>query len=84
MFLIYTNDLSIGVKSASVKLYADDNAIYLNGTKPELLGRQMEKELTAVSDWCAANKLTINSKKKKSCISQLNVNENISIHHPSV
>ena len=44
MFLIYINDFSNSLKLSSVKFYADDTALYLKGTKPELLRHQMEME----------------------------------------
>ena len=65
MFLIYINDLSNSLKLSSVKFYADDTALYLKGTKPELLRQQMEVELRTMSDWCTTNKLTINPQKTK-------------------
>ena len=65
MFLIYINDLSNSLKLSSVKFYADDTALYLKGTNPELLRHQMEMELRTMSDWCATNKLTINPQKTK-------------------
>ena len=69
MFLIYINDLSNSLKLSSVKFYVDDTALYLKGTKPELLRHQMEMELRTMSDWCATNKLTINPKKTKAMYS---------------
>ena len=66
MFLIYINDLSNSLKLSSVNFFADDTALYLKGTKPELLRHQMEMELRTMSDWCATNKLTINPPKNQS------------------
>ena len=69
MFLIYINDLSNSLKLSSVKFYVDDTALYLKGTKPELLRHQMEMELRTMSDWCATNKLTITPQKTKAMYS---------------
>jgi len=60
LFLIYINDIQYAVTDAKVRLFADDTNLFLHG---KLLG---ELEITAnnvlneLTQWMAANKLSIN------------------------
>ena len=64
LFLIYINDLNTCLISTSDFLYADDTVLLCRGTNLNSICFKMQTDLDNISNWCNANKLTINSKKK--------------------
>ena len=63
LFLIYVNDVKQSLQYSNHILYADNTTLYLSGTNIEILISSMNKDLTTLSDWFRANKLTLNIKK---------------------
>ena len=64
-FLVYINDLTYSIKSASVELYADDNVLYVTNKNGEIARSKLQADLHNLSRWCSANKLSLNAKKTK-------------------
>ncbi len=64
-FIIYINDLTNYLNECSVNLYADDMTLYYGATSQIDLMLTLRLELTVVSEWFKANKLTLNVAKTK-------------------
>ena len=63
LFLIYINDLPEISRHIKMIMYADDTTLYCN--LGDLSEDIINTELTKVSEWLAANKLSLNVKKTK-------------------
>ena len=64
-FLLFINNLPKVIKHSEVCLFADDTVIYNSNTNPEALEKELQEDLTSVSNWLNNNELTINTKKSK-------------------
>ena len=60
LFLIYMNDSPDSLISASEILFADDSTLFQSSENIEELYNNMNLELKCLSDWFAANKLSLN------------------------
>ena len=60
LFLIYINDLYRAVPEAYPKLFADDTNVFLADKNIDNLVNKANVCLTKISEWCVANRLTIN------------------------
>ncbi len=60
LFLIYINDMPISSKVLKFHLFADDTSIFFSHKDLNSLESTLNKELTGVSDWLSANRLTLN------------------------
>ena len=67
LFLIFYNDLHLNLKYVKCILFADDTIIFYSNRNLSLLIAALEYDLTTLSDWFKANKLTLN-KKKSVCL----------------
>ena len=65
LFILYINDLSNYLIDSSISLYADDTALYATATTQVELMLNFRVELTIVTEWLKANRLTLNAKKTK-------------------
>ena len=67
LFIIYINDLPLGVQGCSVVLYADDTLIFFGSTSVNEIQAQLTGDLTDVLSWPHANflLLIINLEKTK-------------------
>ena len=65
LFLLYVNDLHHASKILNPVMFADDTNLFFSHSDINLLFEKMNKELTNVSDWFNANKLSLNVKKAK-------------------
>ncbi len=65
LFIIYINDLEQYLTDCNVNLYADDTALYTSANSHIELLLNLRLELTVVSEWLKANRLTLNIKKTK-------------------
>ena len=54
------NDVSKISSNASVILFADDTNIFFSDSVYARLQQNIQKDLNALSDWFAANKLSLN------------------------
>ena len=72
LFLIYVNDLYVVSSEISAVMFADDTNIFLSDRNIENLFTKMNNELSKISNWFKANKLSLNTSKTK-----------YSIFHPS-
>ena len=64
-FLLFINNLPKVIKHSEICLFADDTVIYNSNTNPETLEKELQEDLTSVSNWLNNNELTINIKKSK-------------------
>ena len=85
LFLIYINDLANVSQKLFFLFFADDSNIFLSGKNPDLLISEMNSEIVRITDWLAANKLSLNiskthhmifSSKRKTCI----INSDVTIN----
>ena len=63
LFIIYMNDITNTTKLLKLILYADDTNIFLSHPDLNSLYRTMNTELTHITDWFRANKLSLNVSK---------------------
>ncbi len=67
LFLIYMNDIGEIAIHAKICLFADDINVFIVSVDPILLKENAQNTLFDLSEWFAANKLSLN--KDKSCYS---------------
>ena len=65
MFLLYVNDSDHASKILNPIMFADDTKLFFSHSDINVLFGKMNKELTNVTDWFNANKLSLNVKKTK-------------------
>ena len=63
LFLIYINDLPSSLENADCDMFADDTQIGVAGKDPKSIIKTLNSDLTNISDWMAANKLSLNKSK---------------------
>ena len=63
LFIIYTNDLPNSLQRSKCILFADDTTLYHSDSDFTKLRREIESDLKTLSDWFAANKLSLNISK---------------------
>ena len=63
LFLLYINDMPSVSKLLKFHLFADDTSIFFSDQNLRNLENTVNHELTKVSDWLTANKLTLNVEK---------------------
>ena len=68
LFIIYINDLDKYLNECRVNLYADDTALYTEASSYVEFMLNLRLQLSVVSEWLRANKLTLNTKKPKHVI----------------
>ena len=68
LFLLYINDLSTVSKEFFTIMYADDTNLFLQGSDISEVESTFNTEISKVTDWIKANKLSINVKKTHSMI----------------
>ena len=80
-FIIYVNDLlqNFSDWDPKITLYADDTVIYISSQDPIAACTSLENGLSKLSNWCAENKLSINVKKTKLLIVDV---QDIVPHYP--
>ena len=65
LFIIYINDLPLYINECKVFLYADDTAIMFSAKSYAEIEQALNQDLTNISKWMSANKLTLNASKTK-------------------
>jgi hypothetical protein len=65
LFLIYINDIVHSSKLFKFTLFADDTSLYYSCKKPTNLEQTINIELSKISDWLSANRLSLNVGKSK-------------------
>ena len=63
LYSIFTNDLPLAVKQASLTMYADDSTLYYAASTCSELNQVLTVELNRVYDWIRSNKLVLNPSK---------------------
>ena len=74
IFLIFTNDLNNQIENSNSILFADDTTLYKTHRNLNYLKWCLEDDLTRLSDWFKANKLTMNIDKTVCVLFQKNPN----------
>ena len=62
-FILYINDLPNALRLAEPLLFADDTSIYYSHSDPLVLATVLNQELSSISLWMKANKLSVNTNK---------------------
>ena len=75
IFLIFINDLHRHLVHSSAKLFADDTTLHKTHRNLTYLKWCLEDDLSTLSDWFAANKLTLNLGKTVCVLFQKNNNK---------
>ena len=73
LFLCYVNDMSISVK-CKLLLYADDSALIVSGSNPQLIADTLSKELESCKQWLMDNKLSLHLGKTESILFSSKIN----------
>ncbi len=68
LFIIYINDMAEYLDQCQVSLYADDTAMYYGCRSQVDLMLTLRIELSTVSEWLKANRLTLNVAETKFCV----------------
>ena len=76
IFLIFCNDLHLNLEFTKCILFADDTTLYYSNTNFFLLLASIEHDMSILSDWFKANKLTLN--KSKSVVILFKANNKLS------
>lgn len=63
LFLIYINDFPNSLKNADCDMFADDTQIGIASKDPKSITETLNSDLANISDWMAANKLSLNKSK---------------------
>ena len=63
LFLLYINDIGNISDSLNTILFADDSTFYITRDHPTEIIIRANAELSKFSDWCLANRLTVNTTK---------------------
>ena len=63
LFILYINDLPNCLEFSVPQMYADDTHLTFAGREPDLIERNLNHDLSNISDWLVANKLTLNKSK---------------------
>ena len=59
LFILYINDLPNSLEFSVPQMYADDTHLTFAGRDPDLIERNLNHDLSNISDWLVANKLTL-------------------------
>ena len=79
LLIIYTNDLPKSLSHSKSILFADDTTIYSASQNPITAQTNIENDMSTLSDWFCANKLSLNAQKNNFIIfSPKNTRTNIS------
>ena len=65
LFLLYINDIVLSSKIFKFTLFADDTSLFYSNKNADKATEIINKELANVSEWLAANKLSLNVDKSK-------------------
>lgn len=63
LFILYINDLPNSVKFSNVRMYADDTSLTTRGESQKSLISQANYDISGISNWLKANKLSLNATK---------------------
>ena len=85
LFLIYINDIVNSSKLFKFTLFADDTSLYYSCKNTNNLESTINTELSKISDWLSANKLSLNvgkskllyyTNKNRNCLKDINIKIN--------
>ena len=63
LFVIYINDLHKSIRFSKAYHFPDDTSIIQSNPLLDRLSKQVNKDLSNLSNWLRANKLSLNAKK---------------------
>ena len=81
LFIIYTNDLPNSLSYSRCILFADDTTIYYSSQDLDDLFNKVKSDLTVLTDWFKANKLTLNINKTNYVFFNKSRNNTFTIPH---
>ena len=64
-FILYVNDVNEAILGTDIQLYADDTVIFDAGLNVNDVAQTLQPALDKFSNWCHANKLSLNASKTK-------------------
>ena len=65
LFLLYINDLDLGLKHCSANMYADDTTFHVCDKSFDELSLKLNDDAGHIYKWCQQNKMVINTEKTK-------------------
>ena len=65
LFLFYINDMCNVSNILDLILFADDTDVFFSYKNVDVIQKTLNDELPKLSDWCNANKFSVNLKKSK-------------------
>ena len=65
IFMIYANDIVNAVDGKTIRLFADDTAMFVHGNDVGLVYNNMKKWLIQLKEWFSCNRLTLNLAKSR-------------------
>ena len=65
LYIIYSNDIINRIKNSGYTFYADDIVLYSKKKCTVQAGRDLQKDLDSLSDWCVDNEIYMNTTKTK-------------------
>ena len=83
LFLIYINDLEIGIKS-KIKFFADDTLIYSVTINPMRTASDLNHDLTTSSKWVNQWKIAFNPEPNKQAVELLFSHKFKTVYHPPI
>ena len=83
VILLYINDIYNSSKELTFRLFADDTSILFANKNLDIIEQTVNSQLTKVSEWLLANKLSLNVSKSNFLISPRKVPKtmNLKINH---
>ena len=83
LFLIYINDLEMGIKS-NIKFFADDSMIYSISDDPISTSRDLNHDLSVIGVWAKQWKMSFNPDVNKQAVEVLFSHKSKQNYHPSL
>jgi hypothetical protein len=68
LFLIYINDLEVGIEQGKPTFFADDTSIFISGNSVNVVQRKIDVTINKLTEWFERNRLIINKRKNDSSI----------------
>ena len=83
LFLIYINDLEMGIKS-QVKFFADDTSLFSIVHDPIISAKDLNDDLTLISQWAHQWKMSFNPDPNKQAVQVLFSRKTLTTAHPKI
>ena len=83
LFLIYINDLEVGIKS-HIKFFADDTSLFSIVKDPDASAHELNHDLNLISQWARQWKMSFNPDPSKQAVQVVFSRKSKSIDHPQI